>query len=331
MLDLIIFAKLLLVIGGIVWGIYGVFSINIIKRILPNETLQKIVYILVGISALLLIFNRNYYLPFLDKTVLPYSFIKNEQKPLNSTLKIEVQVEPNSRVIYWGAESNKKSSKEIPVEIAYGEFSNSGITTADCYGKAVLTLRNPSGYNVKKGFFKKHLKPHVHYRYTLKNGMMSEVFTKMLDREECSSKSSNSSKSSESSESSRSSESPRSPRDDLTNLHKCKCANRHLNIHNFGCKKQFINDIIPNPAVGMAAVVGSPKSANVQNYDKLTNYETFDNFSQNLFDKDIEKNRSLNSILKDRDLNSNVNIDEFPQVFYENDETFFDENFSSVE
>jgi uncharacterized membrane protein YuzA (DUF378 family) len=61
MFTLVNFAKVLLIIGGVAWGIYGAIKINIIRHILPFPELQKFVYILVGIAALFLMFNRNYY------------------------------------------------------------------------------------------------------------------------------------------------------------------------------------------------------------------------------------------------------------------------------
>ncbi len=265
MCNLLIFAKLLLVIGGLAWGIYGSMGINLVKRILPNEMAQKILYIGVGLSAIILMFNKNFYLPFLDRSIVPKTFLEKDRVPLNSTVSIEVKVEPNARVIYWA------SKKKGEVKDAYGEFENSGITTADSNGKAHLVLKKPKSYYVKKGLFKKRLRPHVHYRYTLPNGMMSQVFTRRLSRNEIArSRSSRSSRSSCSSKSSTSSSKASSPGSDLTKLKSCKCPLRHLNMHESGCKMSFyLLDVktMPNPNIQMATVVGAPKS--IERYDHI--------------------------------------------------------------
>jgi uncharacterized membrane protein YuzA (DUF378 family) len=307
MLNLIIFVKLLVIIGGIALGIYGLMGINLVKRILPNKTAQKVLYVCIGLSALILMFDKNFYLPFLGKTVVPKTLLAKDRVPINSTLSIEITVKPHSRVIYWA--SDKKNGKDVPVQVAYGEFGNSGITTADANGKAHLILKRPESYVVKKGFFKRKLRPHIHYRYSLEDGMLSEVHTRRLTKDEAKhltskksksdSSSSSSSKSSSlkssslkssSSKSSSSKSDSNSPRSDLTKLKSCKCKLRHINLHKPNCQVGFSNSIIiPNPSVSMASsldIVSSP----TQYINPIEKYET---------------DRSLEHVLQDRSFSSN--------------------------
>ena len=328
MINLIIFAKLLLIVGGIAWGIYGTMKINIIKQILPNILAQNFVYVLIGLSALILIFNRNFYLPFLDQTVMPYSFFNNNKKPNNATFSIKVKVEPNSRVIYWGSEPT--NHKNQLVDVAYGKFENSGITTADRKGNAILILRKPSSYIVKKKLFNKKLKPHVHYRYTLPNGMMSQVFTKKISTKNITKNSpvyspvSSSIKSPVSSPVQSPVQSPvHAPahllKSDLTHLTKCKCMNRHLNMHDTKCAKQFQNKII---------LEHNPILNKEDNYEFSDKFQKFTNFN----DKNLENNKEnnlFNNILRDRDLHSDMNIENFPPLLYQDSKVKFDENYSN--
>ena len=315
MLNLITFTKLLLVIGGIAWGIYGAFGINIVKRILPDSNAQKIVYILVGVSAVILLFNRNFYLPFLDKTVLPLSLLSKEKTVIgNDTFTVKVKVEPNVRVIYWASEPK---SEIVPVTTAYGEFENSGIVTADKDGIANLVLKKPSSYTVKKGLFNKTLKPHIHYRYTLSNGMLSEVKTKYVSKKDFSENKINSSSDSKSSKSS--SESKPSPKSDLTHHNNCNCPHRHSNIHEHNCKKQFNNSIIIPSRLGDANYLRP--NINIQNVtinDSSSSTKIDSNNSDKnkfLFNSDNDEvNRSLKLILKDRDLSTNLYSDKFSKV-----------------
>lgn len=50
------------IIGGIVWGIYGLFDINIVDTIFANMiVLAKIIYIIIGITSIVnigLLFNH---------------------------------------------------------------------------------------------------------------------------------------------------------------------------------------------------------------------------------------------------------------------------------
>ena len=292
MLNLITFTKFLLVIGGIAWGIYGVFGINIVKRILPDSNSQKVVYVLVGLSAIILLFNRNFYLPFLDKTVLPSSLLhKDKTVTGDDTFIVKVKVQPNVRVIYWASEPN---SEILPVATAYGEFKNSGIVTSDEHGIANLVLKKPSSYTVRKGLFKKTLKPHIHYRYTLPNGMLSEIKTKNVSKKDFLEN-----KSSKSSRSSRSSKSSKSAISDLTHLNNCDCPHRHLNIHEHGCKVKFNNSIIIPSKLRDANHI-HPK-INIENVT-ITDSSSSTKIDNNTFLNNEEINRSLNLILKDRDL-----------------------------
>ncbi|MCL5666433.1 MAG: DUF378 domain-containing protein [Patescibacteria group bacterium] len=50
-------AYVLVVVGGLNWGLIGLFDLNLVNKILGSVSwLEKLVYILVGLSALLIIF-----------------------------------------------------------------------------------------------------------------------------------------------------------------------------------------------------------------------------------------------------------------------------------
>lgn len=50
-------ALVLLLIGGISWGLYGVFGFEIISQVFGvDSSLTRIIYVLIGISALYKIF-----------------------------------------------------------------------------------------------------------------------------------------------------------------------------------------------------------------------------------------------------------------------------------
>lgn len=49
-------ALILVIIGGLNWGLVGLFSYNVVDVIFGAGTVAKIIYILVGLSALYLIY-----------------------------------------------------------------------------------------------------------------------------------------------------------------------------------------------------------------------------------------------------------------------------------
>ncbi|MEK7103358.1 MAG: DUF378 domain-containing protein [Patescibacteria group bacterium] len=54
-----IIAFILVIIGGLNWGLVGIFDFNLVDALLNSiPVLEKIVYILVGLSALVLLFTH---------------------------------------------------------------------------------------------------------------------------------------------------------------------------------------------------------------------------------------------------------------------------------
>lgn len=169
-----IFSLLFIVIGALNWGLIGLFDFNAVGFIAKYTVswIEKLVYVLVGISSLVHIASRNYYLSFLGESVFPCTHMI-EKIPENADVEVQIQTNPNSNVVYWAAETNKEVS-ENPW-IAYAEYSNAGVTRSDINGVATLRIRMPGSYKVKHGL--KTLAPHVHYRVCKFPGMLSEVKT----------------------------------------------------------------------------------------------------------------------------------------------------------
>lgn len=174
-----IIMKKLVLIGAINWGLIGFFDFNIVEFINQkltgdDKTLSKIVYIIVGLSAIGL-FKRDNLLPFLGRAVYPCPNLK-EKIPDHADSKITVKVSPNSNVIYWAAEKNNK--KLDNPWTAYDKYGNSGVVKSDENGNAVLRFKFPAEYAVPG---RGTLPPHVHYRVCNK-GMMSRVETVNLNK-----------------------------------------------------------------------------------------------------------------------------------------------------
>lgn len=178
--------KFIVIVGALNWGLVGAFNFNIIEYIadlIGDKKISKIIYVAIGICALLVVSQRKTYLPFLGEAVLPHtSFPEHKfQEDYNLTIKV---TEPNAeKIIYW-ASLPGDSSNNYPEE-AYGDYSNSGVANINEQGVATLYIKCPQQYKVPlfKGLLKKGKKlvKHVHYRIAYKNGMVSEIKTIPVD------------------------------------------------------------------------------------------------------------------------------------------------------
>jgi len=160
-----------LIIGAFVWGIVGISNKNILDRILgKGALLSRIIYILVGLSALYLAFNRDTYLPFLGESVFPCSVL-SDQIPPGATRSIQVRVHPDSKVVYWASEPGNGQGTW---EAAYRSYQNAGVATSDASGLATLKVREPQGYSVP---IRGHLEPHIHFRVCGPTGFIGRTKT----------------------------------------------------------------------------------------------------------------------------------------------------------
>ena len=156
-------AMVFLIAGGINSLIIGIFDVQILGRVS---------FIIIGISALAIMFDRDTYLPFLGPMVAPCSVLENRY-PRDTNVDIKVVTEPNVKIIYWAAEtSNLEKIKSW--KNAYLDYQNAGVTTSNGEGVAILKIRDPQPYKVP---IMGKLKPHVHYRICGEDGWMGRINT----------------------------------------------------------------------------------------------------------------------------------------------------------
>lgn len=174
-----------LVLTAINHGVAGVTAftydkpINYVETLFTYMNINKVYHaftIIIGICALIVGMHRDTYLTFLGECVFPSGILK-ETTPEDATVIKHIKVQPNSRVIYWASEPTTDNLNLTGPELAYGLYKNYGVVVADEFGNAELKVRSPQSYEIKKRLFTKKLEPHIHYRYTLSNGMFSRVET----------------------------------------------------------------------------------------------------------------------------------------------------------
>lgn len=144
----------------------------------------RLVMVIIGVLAIVVMPNRDMYLPFLGETALPASILVDTPRRGNVIFAID-GVTPNAKVIYWAANPSKEVGTNP--KSAYSNTINGGITTASEEGVAHITLDCPQSYKVNRLGIDKQLPKHVHFRVELvkQPGLFSPVQTRVLDVDTC--------------------------------------------------------------------------------------------------------------------------------------------------
>ncbi len=172
-------AMIVLVIGALNWLFVGLAKFNLVKAALGEGAVARSVYVLVGLAAVYVMFNRDFYLPFLGDSVLPCAAFKDRIPP-GASRTLTLSLQPGTKVLYWAAEPAMDELKKVrDWKTAYAHFENAGVATAGDDGVAYLKVRDPQAYTVPLmgGFMQKKIEPHVHYRVCGGDGMLSRVET----------------------------------------------------------------------------------------------------------------------------------------------------------
>lgn len=169
------FVMALLIIGALNYLSIALFRINFIQKITRKEKIAEIVYLIIGLSTLYIMFDRDTYLPFLGRAVFPCDVLV-QSMPKDATLTLTLKVKPNSKVIYWA--SNPSKTGELTDYIgAYGEYENSGVSKSNGEGIVKINVMEPQPYYVP---YKGVLPRHVHYRVCCSDGMIGPIRTVYL-------------------------------------------------------------------------------------------------------------------------------------------------------
>ena len=172
-------AKVLLILGGINYLFLSLANMDLFSLV-KIPMLVKTIFILIGLSALYFMFNRDYYLPFLGETVQPLPKFTNQITSTGEPIYVDVKLSglpKNVRLLYWAAKGND-DVLDNPIK-AYGNYGNYGMAETDNNGNTIFSINCPAEYKVSKFGFSTKLAKHVHYRYEIPGhpGMLSRVYT----------------------------------------------------------------------------------------------------------------------------------------------------------
>lgn len=101
-------AMVFLIVGGLNWLLVGAFGTDLVRTIFGKGILATIVYLVVGISAITIMFDRDTYLPFLGPMVAPCSTLVDRVPP-GATTVVRVSVQPRAKVLYWAADRRPRT------------------------------------------------------------------------------------------------------------------------------------------------------------------------------------------------------------------------------
>ena len=175
----------LVLIGALNWGFhtFGYNLVEMLNRFLSGVfkrrlSVDRAIYVVVALSAVVLAFKRDTWLPFLGESVLPGAVVPLKKNLGDTT--VDVKVQPGAKVAYWAAKPLTSITMEVAVnevavpsvKAAYDNFENSGVVVANDQGNAILVFNKGTSYIVPGG---KEIKSHVHYREFSENGMMGPI------------------------------------------------------------------------------------------------------------------------------------------------------------
>lgn len=172
------FLMALVIVGSINWGLEA-FDYNLVKLLSnflnnvmhSNYPIDKFIYVIVAIAGVTLATKRDTWLPFLGWTVLP-SPVLDLKIPEKYDIKVKIQVEPKSKVVYWA--SSNKGKPNLDVDAAYGDYKNSGVVLSDDKGNVEFPILTGDSYVLPSGYV---LSRHIHYRIVKSNGTLGHVNT----------------------------------------------------------------------------------------------------------------------------------------------------------
>jgi uncharacterized membrane protein YuzA (DUF378 family) len=174
-------AMALLLLNGLNALLVALTDRDVLQWVMGKGVLGTLLYGLIGLSALLIMFDRDTYLPFLGPTVMPCGALQDREPP-GATKEIRVSVVPHRKIIYWAAEPANENLKTISSwQEAYQKYENAGVTTSDGTGQATLRIRAPRSYQVPTGGV---LDPHIHYRVCEEAGWMGRIYTVPVNENE---------------------------------------------------------------------------------------------------------------------------------------------------
>lgn len=170
---------LLLIVGGFNAGAGLLTGKDFIASLFGRRSIMtNALFLAIGLAALALSFSRDFYLPFLGETVMPCSLL-TPSVPEGADMKMNVQVRPGAKVMYWAAEPKNEDLNGIQDwRKAYLGFRNAGVAVADADGRVELAVRTPQAYAVP---MKGKLNAHIHYRVCGDDGMVDRVETAFLN------------------------------------------------------------------------------------------------------------------------------------------------------
>lgn len=145
----------------------------------------RIVMMVVGVLAIVIMPNRDLYLPFLGETALPAGILRDTEPRGNVMLAVD-GLPAGVKVIFWAANQGAATG-QTPRQAYSGGGPNGGVTTTSDEGVAHITLACPQNYKVSRLGIDSTLPKHVHLRYALpgRPGLFSPVLTKEIDAEHC--------------------------------------------------------------------------------------------------------------------------------------------------
>jgi uncharacterized membrane protein YuzA (DUF378 family) len=151
---------ILVLLGALNYG-FKVFNYDFMEYI-KNVHMRQFIYVIISLSALLLAFQRDTYLPQFGPSMIPSNAFKEYHN--FDTQSIKILANGGIKIVYW-------ANNSINSDNGFNNYENSGIVPVDDDNTATLYFKCPENT----------LPKHIYYRIIYQNGTISNVITLNID------------------------------------------------------------------------------------------------------------------------------------------------------
>lgn len=95
-----LFCIIIVILASINWGIVGTFNVNLFEVLIHNKNIRYIIYMLIGLSALFLCFQKSLWSPEQAESLLPNKIIPIKE-PIKYTHIIKIKAKDGKKIVYW--------------------------------------------------------------------------------------------------------------------------------------------------------------------------------------------------------------------------------------
>lgn len=138
-----LFCLVVVILSSINWGIVGLANVSLFEVAISNKNVRYVIYMLIGLCALYLCFQKSLWYPEESMSVLPSKLI-TVSDPVKYTHIIKIKAKKGKKIVYW-LDGNDDDTN-------YGAV----IAEQDNFARIKLDIKDNSKDNNTKLYYRKY-------------------------------------------------------------------------------------------------------------------------------------------------------------------------------